>query len=79
LGPLGGRRFAFVHVDVYASTLDCCRFFHPRVMRGGAILFDDDGFPPFKDAEKRAVDEFFADRPESPLSLPTGQCLVLKV
>jgi hypothetical protein len=78
--PLEDRRFAFAHidVDVYASAMDCCRFFHPRMVKGGVMLFDDYGFPAYRDAEKRAVDEFFAGKIEPTMVLRTGQCLVIK-
>ena len=43
------------------------------------MIFDDYGFPGYKFAEKQAVDEFFSDKPESPISLRTGQCIVIKL
>ncbi|GAI43581.1 unnamed protein product [marine sediment metagenome] len=74
-------RFAFVHIDVdlYQTTKDCCNFFYDRMIKGGIMVFDDYGFPCFKFAEKQAVDEFFTDEPESPISLHTGQCIVIKL
>ena len=41
------------------------------------MIFDDYGFPACR-GEKDAVDEFFADKPEKPITLPTGQALVIK-
>jgi O-methyltransferase len=77
---LENGRYAFVHLDVdlYQSTLDCCKYFYPRLSAGGVLLFDEYGFAPSR-GEKDAVDEFFADKPESPITLPTGQAFVLKV
>ncbi len=74
---LEGARIALAHVDVdlYRSVLDCCRFLVPRMVRGGFIVFDDYGFASCPGA-RQAVDESFADRPEVPLVLPTGQALV---
>jgi O-methyltransferase len=74
------RRYAIVHIDVdrYQSTLDCCTYFYPRLVAGGILLFDDYGFAGAC-GERYAADEFFADKPESPLSLPTGQAMVLKL
>ena len=46
--------------------------------RVGFLVFDDYGFPSCAGA-RRAVDEFFANKPEVPLCLPTGQCLVVKL
>jgi O-methyltransferase len=70
--------FAHIDVDLYQSTLDCCAYFYPRLVPGGVLVFDDYGFPAAR-GEKEAVDEFFADKPESPITLLTGQAIVLKV
>ncbi|MBI2931242.1 MAG: class I SAM-dependent methyltransferase [Planctomycetes bacterium] len=73
------RKFCFVHLDVdlHQPTLDSAAFFYPRVVPGGLILCDDYGFTTCPGARK-ALDEFFADKPEPVLSLPTGQGLVFK-
>jgi O-methyltransferase len=75
------KRFAFVHVDVdlYRSTRDCCAFFYDGLVRGGMMVIDDYGFPGYKLAAKRAVDEFFHGKPENPIALRTGQCIVIKL
>lgn len=80
LQPLQDKQFAFVHVDVdlYSSVRDCCAFFYDRMSPGGVIIFDDYGFKMYRMAARKAVDEFFQDKPEDPIVLPTGQCLVLK-
>ena len=74
-------RFALVHIDVdlYETVKDCCGFFYDRMTKGGIMIFDNYGFYPYKDTEKRAVDEFFDDKPEIPIPLPTGQCIVIKL
>jgi len=76
---LEDQRFSLVHVDVdlYASALECCRFFFPRLVPGGVMVFDDYGFPACR-GEKDAVDEYFATRVEQPIVLHSGQALVLK-
>ena len=73
-------RFCFVHVDldIHDAIRDASEFFYPRVPRGGFLIYDDYGFPSCPGA-RRAVDDFFADKPENPLVLQTGQCLVFKV
>ena len=48
------------------------------MVAGGVLLFDEYAFAAAR-GEKDAVDEFFADKPESPITLPTGQAIVLKV
>jgi O-methyltransferase len=77
---LGDRRFAFAHVDVdiHQSIKDCCEFIYPKLNAAGCIVFDDYGFPSCAGG-KRAIDEFFADKAEVPIVLPTGQALVIKV
>jgi O-methyltransferase len=76
---VGDRSFALVHVDVdiQQSVHDCCEFFYPRVVPGGVIVFDDYGYRSCPGA-RAAVDEFFADRPEAPFYVPTGQALIWK-
>jgi O-methyltransferase len=69
--------FAHVDVDIYQSVLDCCRFIYPRMAAGGIMLFDDYGFPSCPGA-RQAVDEFFANRPEFPIVLGTGQAAVFR-
>jgi O-methyltransferase len=78
-GPIENTTFCFVHadVDIYQSVLDCCRFFYPRLVPGGVIIFDDYGRNSCPGA-KEAVDEFFAEMPEKPVYVPTGQAFVVK-
>ena len=77
LAPFSDRTFCFVHVDldIYASIRSACDFFYPRLGAGGIMLFDDYGFASCPGA-RRAVDEFFNDKTETPMVLPTGQCFV---
>ena len=77
---LRDRSYAFAHIDVdlYQSTLDCCRYLYPRLVPSGVLLFDDYGFPAGR-GEKDAVDEFFADKPETPITLLSGQSVVIKL
>lgn len=76
---LESKTFSFVHVDVdiHRSVLDCCRFFYPRMPPHAAIVFDDYGAPSCPGV-KAAVDVFFAEAKETPIYLPTGQCVVFK-
>ena len=78
--PVENTTFCIVHVDadIYQSISDCCRFFYPRLERGGIMVFDDYGFISCPGA-KIAVDEFFLDKPEKPCYLPTGQCFVTRL
>lgn len=76
---LDSERIAFAHIDVdiYQSVMDCLVYIYPRLSPGGVIVFDDYGFPSCPGA-RRAVDDFFAVRPEVPLCLTTGQAIVFR-
>lgn len=77
---VGEKRFALAHVDVdlYQPTLESARFLYPRLIPGGVMVFDEYGFSSAH-GEKIAVDEFFADKPEQPIALITGQAFIIKV
>lgn len=70
-------RLAHVDVDLYQSVRDCCEFIYPRLVPGGIVVFDDYG-PASCPGARRAVDEFFRDRPETPFVFMTGQCMVVR-
>jgi hypothetical protein len=74
------NRFCFVHVDVdiYQPTRDSIEFFFPRLESGGMLVCDDYGFDSCPGA-RRAMDDFFADKRERIIHLPTGQGLVIKL
>lgn len=77
---LDARRFSFAHIDLdlYQGILDTLAFVYPRLSPGGVIVFDDYGFASCPGA-RRAVDEFFAGKPERPLALLTAQAVVHKL
>lgn len=77
--PIRDKKFSFVHIDVdiYQSVKDCSEFFYPRMVRSGILVYDDPGFISCKGA-KIAVDEFYADKPEKPIYILTGQAIVIK-
>lgn len=70
-------KFAFVHMDVdlYQSTLDCLKFFYPRMVPGGIMLSHDYSV---LDGVGRAFHEFLADKPERLIELPTTQAMIIK-
>jgi O-methyltransferase len=80
LAPVAGRSFCYAHIDLdlYDAILSASAFFYPRVPAGGFIVYDDYGAGDCPGARK-AVDEFYADKPEELLVLHTGQCVVLKL
>lgn len=71
------KKFSFVHldVDIYESTINCLKFFYPRMNRSGVIVSHD-----YISAAgvTRAFDEFFKDKPEVIIELSCSQCLVVK-
>jgi O-methyltransferase len=73
-------RFSFVNLDVdlYQSMLDCINFFYPRMSTGGIIIAHDYGHL-ISAGVRKAIDEFFADKPEPVIELCGSQCLVVKV
>lgn len=76
---VGEARFALVHVDVdhHAPTLASLEFFYPRLLPGGMLICDDYGSGFFPGA-RMAMDDFFADKPESPVELPQGQAFIVR-
>ncbi|MCU0934752.1 MAG: TylF/MycF family methyltransferase [Gammaproteobacteria bacterium] len=76
---VAGETFKLVHIDVdlYEPTLECIRFFYPRLVRGGVIVLDDYGSTLCPGAF-RAVSEYMAGKPEYVLHVPTGQGVVVK-
>ncbi len=73
------KSYSFVHIDgdLYSSVQECCEYFYPKMVPGGIILFDDYGFLCAPGA-KNAVDEYFLNKVESPIWIPTGQAIVIK-
>jgi O-methyltransferase len=70
--------WAHVDVDIYKAVVDSIEYIYPRLVPGGYLIFDDYGYPSCPGA-RRAVDEAFANRPEVPICLPSGQCFVVKM
>lgn len=74
--PIDKKQFSFVHLDVdlYQSTLDCLKFFFPRMVNGGVILTHDF----HTSGVKKAFDEYFKDKKIPQIELSSSQCLVVK-
>jgi len=77
---LENDEIALAHIDVelYQSTIDCCQWLYPRLMRGGFLLFYDYGAV-MCPGTREAVDEFFRDKPEVPLVLANSTALIFKI
>lgn len=65
--------FALVHIDcdLYQPILAGLSYFYPRLLPGGYLIVHDYASLAWDGAE-RAVDEFFADKPESVIPLTDG-------
>jgi O-methyltransferase len=73
-GPL-----AFCHVDlnVAAATRVALEYAYPRLLPGATMVFDDYGWSGYED-QRHVIDQFFSNRPEPLVALPTGQAAVFK-
>lgn len=72
-------KFKFVHcdADIYQSVYQTTEFFYPRLISGGMMIYDDYGWASTKGAQKAVLD-FFKDKPEYPIYLPTRQAFIIK-
>lgn len=63
---VSSKKFKFVHLDVdtFISYKDSLEFFYDKLVVGGIILFDDYNADTCLGA-KKAVDEFFINKPEN--------------
>ncbi len=77
-GPIQDKRFSFVHLDVdlYQPTRSSLEFFYPRLNSGGMFLIHD---YLWADGVRKAVQEFFANRPEAILELAGAYCGIVKL
>ena len=77
-GPVKDKHFSFVNLDVdtYESTKKCLEFFYPRMSPGGVILSHDYLTVP---GVRKAVDDYFADKPEPVVETAASQCIIVKV
>jgi hypothetical protein len=71
-------RYCLVHIDcdLYAPIASALEYFYPRVVPGGFIVVHDYGSLAWAGAEK-AVDQFFADKPEGVVPMPDSASSVV--
>ena len=76
---LYAERFAFVQLDadLYEPILEGLKFFYPRMSKHGIILVHDYNAWP---GARKAVDEFFAGKPELVIPMPdkSGSALIVR-
>jgi len=72
---------SLVHMDLNASapTRAALEFAYPRLVTGGAIVFDDYGWNPGSYEQRDAIERFCGPLPERLIALPSGQALLIKL
>jgi O-methyltransferase len=72
---------ALVHMDLNASapTRIALEYAYPRMVTGGAIVFDDYGWNPDSYEQRDVIEEFCEPLGESLVALPSGQALLWKL
>jgi O-methyltransferase len=70
--------FAHIDLDIFDAILSALDFIFPRLLVGGAVVFDDYAWASCPGA-RAAVDSYFAGRRERVLVLPTGQAFVVRL
>lgn len=74
---IANTSFSFVNIDVdlYEGTLECLKFFYPRMTPGGILISHDY----MLEGVRAAFDQFMIDKPEQLIDLPTTQCMMIKL
>ena len=77
---LDTARIAFAHIDldIFESIRTALDYIFPKLLIGGAVVFDDYGWKSCPGA-REAVDRYFARRRERVIVLQTGQAFVVKL
>jgi O-methyltransferase len=72
---------SLVHMDLNASapTRVALEHSYPRLVPGGAIVFDDYGWNPGSYEQRDVIDRFCRSLPENLIALPSGQALLVKL
>ena len=75
------NRYALVHLDadLYNPQIAGLEYFYPRMTHGGVIIIHDCNNEYF--GSKKALDEFFHDKSETPIIIPdkSGSAVVVKL
>jgi O-methyltransferase len=74
---VGALSFAHIDLNAAAPTKLALEFAYAAALPGAIIVLDDYGWASYRD-QRAVIDEFFADRPEQAIALPTGQAFVVK-
>jgi O-methyltransferase len=74
---VGDLSFAHIDLNAAAPSRRALEFTYAHMIPGGIVVFDDYGFAGCED-QRLMIDAFFADLPEKPIALPTGQAWAMK-
>lgn len=83
--PIEHKAFAFIHLDLdlYKSTLEALKFFHPRLVPGGIIISHNYTNMPLivtrMPGVEKSFNDFFQDRPEEIEEIGFSQCMIKKL
>lgn len=74
--PKSPDSICYLHIDLNSSkpTLASLEFFHPKLVKGGIIVFDDYAHSGYEDT-KQVVDKFFSNKSGLLQKLATGQAI----
>ena len=79
-GVYSNNKYALVHLDadLYNPQLSGLEYFYTRTTKGGLIIIHDCNNEYF--GSRAALDEFFLDKPETPIVIPdkSGSAIVVK-
>jgi O-methyltransferase len=72
---------SLVHMDLNASapTKVALEYAYPRLVPGGAIVFDDYGWDPVSYEQRNVIEEYCRPLAENLIALPSGQALLFKL
>ena len=73
------EKICWISIDLNSAkaTLDCLNFFYKKIIKDGIIILDDYGSIGYVDT-RIVVDNFFKEKREKILQLPTGQAIIIK-
>ncbi len=80
LSQVPTQKVAYLSIDMNSREpeIAAAEYFWPKLVTGAAMVLDDFGFTPRHIVQKRAFDEFAAQKGVPLLTLPTGQGLIIK-
>lgn len=79
LAQCTAQQVCYLSIDMncVAPEIAAANFFWDKLVPGAVVMLDDYGFPGHEE-QKKAFDQFAADRDAPLLSLPTGQAVMFK-